>query len=142
MHYFAFIEPKESQAHKGVAVSASDEKIMRALGRILRTWSLIKFVPMRSILPLQAPLLRLLSARPDLSEDQLVALGIKHLYSSRNISKRGKPVSAALDAVNALRGASKIVEVRPEKEITSSQPSASKCDFPLSERHRRSYRNR
>jgi hypothetical protein len=70
---------------------------------------------MRSILPLQAPLLRLLSTRPDLSEDQLVALGIKRLYSSRNISKRGKPVSAALDVVNALRGASKIVEARPRE---------------------------
>ena len=74
-------------------MSASDEKIMRALGRILRTWSLIKFVPMRSVLPLQAPLLRLLSTRPDLSEDQLVALGIKRLYSSRNTSKHSKSAS-------------------------------------------------
>jgi len=57
---------------------------MRALGRILRTWSLIKSVPLRSLLPLQAPLLQLLSTRPNLSEDQLVVLGLKHLYSSPN----------------------------------------------------------
>jgi hypothetical protein len=62
-------------------VSASDERVMRALGRILRTWSLIKSVPLRSILPLQPPLLQLLSTRPDLPEDQLVVLGLKHLYS-------------------------------------------------------------
>ena len=60
---------------------------MRALGRILRTWSLIKSVPLRSILPLQAPLLQLLSTRPDLSEDRLVVLGLKHLYSAPNQPK-------------------------------------------------------
>ena len=96
----------KSRAREGVSVSASDEKTMRALGRVLRTWSLIKFVPMRAILPLQAPLLRLLSARPDLSEDQLVALGLKQLYSSRNASKADKPTMTASDVAAALGGAS------------------------------------
>src|SRR5262245_43030473 len=63
---------------------------MRALGRVLRTWSLIKSVPLCSILPLQAPLLQLLSTRRDLPEDQLVVLGLKHLYSSPNQPKGDK----------------------------------------------------
>ena len=90
-------------------MSASDEKTMRALGRVLRTWSLIKFVPMRAILPHQAPLLRLLSARPDLSEDQLVALGLKQLYSIRNASEADKPNIAASDVAALLGAASKRV---------------------------------
>jgi PhoPQ-activated pathogenicity-related protein len=94
---------------------------MRALGRILRTWSLIKFVPMRSILPLQAPLLRLLSTRSDLSEDQLVALGIKRLYSSRTASKRGKSVATASDVVSAIRSASDIVEAGCRKTAVRSE---------------------
>jgi hypothetical protein len=63
---------------------------MRALGRVLRTWSLIKSVPLRSILQLQAPLLQLLSTRPDLAEDQLVVLGLKHLYSHPDNPKGGR----------------------------------------------------
>lgn len=80
---------------------------MRALGRVLRTWSLIKFVPMSAILPLQAPLLRLLSARPDLSEDQLVALGLKQLYSSRTAPETDQPNMMASDVAAALGAASK-----------------------------------
>ena len=72
---------------------------MRALGRVLRTWSLIKSVPLRSILPLQAPLLQLLSTRSDLPEDQLVVLGLKHLYSSLNQPKGDRPTVADLDIV-------------------------------------------
>jgi len=64
---------------------------MRALGRVLRTWSLIKSVPLRSILQLQAPLLQLLSTRSDLSEDQLVVLGLKHLYSYPSRPKGDRP---------------------------------------------------
>jgi hypothetical protein len=63
-------------------VNASDARIMRALGRTLRVWSLIKLIPVRELLPLQPPLLKLLSARPASTEDEMVALGLKHLYSS------------------------------------------------------------
>jgi hypothetical protein len=80
-------------------VSASEERVMRALGRVLRTWSLIKSVPLCSILPLQAPLLQLLSTRSNLPEDQLVVLGLKHLYSSLNQPKGDRPTVADLDIV-------------------------------------------
>jgi hypothetical protein len=70
---------------------------MRALGRVLRTWSLIKSVPLRSLLPLQAPLLQLLSTRPNLPEDQLVVLGLKHLYSSPDQPKGDRLPVADLD---------------------------------------------
>jgi hypothetical protein len=82
---------------------------MRALGRVLRTWSLIKSVPLRSILQLQAPLLQLLSTRPDLSEDRLVVLGLKYLYSDPN-----KPKSDGL----TLTG----LDVARESETPSQSP--------------------
>jgi len=64
-------------------VNTSDDRVMRALGRILRTWSLIQMMPTERVALLQSPLLELLSNRPDLNENELVVLGIKHLYSTR-----------------------------------------------------------
>jgi hypothetical protein len=71
-------------------VNASDARAMQALGRILRMWSLIKLIPVRDLLPLQLPLLKLLSSRPELSEDELVVLGLKNLYSTRSGSRESK----------------------------------------------------
>lgn len=65
-------------------MNARDDIVMRALGRIVRTWSLIRLIPTQELLPLQPSLLNLLSKRSDLTEDEMVALGLKHLYSTRN----------------------------------------------------------
>lgn len=64
-------------------MNTSDDRVMRALGRILRTWSLIQMMPTERVALLQSPLLELLSNRPDLNENELVVLGIKHLYTAR-----------------------------------------------------------
>lgn len=64
-------------------MNTSDDRVMRALGRILRTWSLIRMMPTERVARLQSPLLELLSKRPDLNEDELVVIGIKHLYTTR-----------------------------------------------------------
>jgi hypothetical protein len=64
-------------------VNTSNDRVMRALGRILRTWSLIQMMPTERVMLLQSPLLELLSSRPDLNENELVVLGIKHLYATR-----------------------------------------------------------
>jgi hypothetical protein len=94
-------------------VSASEERDMRASGRVLRTWSLIKSVPLRSILRLQAPLLQLLSTRPDLSEDQLVVLGLKHLYSNPDKPKDGRHLTLTdLDVAATSEAPSKATPVQ------------------------------
>lgn len=67
-------------------MNTSDDRVMRALGRILRTWSLIRMMPTERVARLQSPLLELLSNRPDLNEDELVVIGIKHLYTTRRSS--------------------------------------------------------
>lgn len=64
-------------------MSTSDDRVMRALGRILRTWSLIQMMPTERVALLQSPLLELLSKRPDLNENELVVVGLKHLYATR-----------------------------------------------------------
>jgi hypothetical protein len=60
---------------------------MQALGRIMRTWSLITMVPVRHLLPLQSPLLAVLAGKPDLTENELVVLGLKYLHTEKSGSK-------------------------------------------------------
>jgi hypothetical protein len=95
-------------------VTVAEDRVMRALGRILRTWSLIKLMPMRDILPLQKPLLKLLSTRSDLSEDQLVALGLKQLYADRKAGNPagGRDPTSTPSLVAMLRQAAPLVSER------------------------------
>jgi hypothetical protein len=79
-------------------MSSHDARVMQALGRIMRTWSLITMTPVRHLLPLQSRLLAMLTGQRDLTENELVVLGLKHLHATRHGSKEvgGKLQSTSL----------------------------------------------
>ena len=78
---------EKSPATKGIAMEPSEDRAMRALGRTLRMWSLIRMLPVRRLLPLQSPLLKLFATQADLTEDQLVKLGLKHLHRMHGLNR-------------------------------------------------------
>jgi hypothetical protein len=63
-------------------MSTSEDRLHAAINRILRTWSLIKMVPEHRLSVLRPSLLEALSEQGHLTEDELVVLGLKHLYQA------------------------------------------------------------
>jgi hypothetical protein len=57
-----------------------EDRLNAAINRILRTWSLIKMVPEHRLSTLRPSLLEKLSEQGDLTEDELVVLGLKYLH--------------------------------------------------------------
>ena len=53
-----------------------------AVDRIMRTWSLIKLVPEQSSSRARSSVTKLLVEHPHLTEDELVVIGLKHLYQT------------------------------------------------------------
>lgn len=68
-------------------MSSHDARVMQALGRIMRTWSLITMTPVRHLLPLQSRLLAMLTGQRDLTENELVVLGLKYLHATKHAPK-------------------------------------------------------
>jgi hypothetical protein len=63
-------------------MSTSEDHLHAAINRILRTWSLIKMVPEHRLSKLRPSLMEALSEQSHLTEDELVVLGLKHLYQA------------------------------------------------------------
>ena len=60
----------------------SEVRVRGAVDRIMRTWSLIKLVPEQSSSSTRSSVTKLLLEHPHLTEDELVAVGLKHLYQT------------------------------------------------------------
>ena len=61
---------------------SSEVRVRNAVDRIMRTWSLIKLVPEQSSSGRRSSVTKLLLEHPHLTEDELVAVGLKHLYQT------------------------------------------------------------
>ena len=61
---------------------SSEVRVRDAVDRIMRTWSLIKLVPEQSNSGTRSSVTKFLLERPHLTEDELVAVGLKHLYQT------------------------------------------------------------
>src|SRR5262249_13668357 len=61
---------------------SSEVRVRDAVDRIMRTWSLIKLVPEQSNSGTRSSVTKLLLEHPHLTEDELVAVGLKHLYQT------------------------------------------------------------
>jgi hypothetical protein len=83
-------------------LNAREERAMLALGRTLRMWSLINMLPIASLLPLQPALLHLFTTHPDSTEDELVKLGLKHLYKKRHLSRAKNNLTLSRNEVAVL----------------------------------------
>src|SRR6516164_8285591 len=59
-----------------------------AVDRIMRTWSLIKLMPEKSSSGARSSVTKLLLEHPDLTEDELVAVGLKHLHQTDGPKKQ------------------------------------------------------
>jgi hypothetical protein len=57
-----------------------DDRLDAAIGRVLRTWSMIKTVPEHQLATLRPLLAEQLSEWPHLNENDLVVLGLKFLH--------------------------------------------------------------
>jgi len=53
------------------------------IDRIMHTWSLIKMLPQSHLVAERTSLSALLEARSDLSEKELLILGLKHLHAAK-----------------------------------------------------------
>ena len=61
---------------------SSEVRVCDAVDRIMRTWSLIKLVPEQSSSGTRSSVTKLLLEHPHLTEDELVVIGLKHLYQT------------------------------------------------------------
>ena len=61
---------------------SSEVRVRAAVDRIMRTWSLIKLVPEQSSSGTRSSVTKLLLEHPHLTEDELVAVGLKHLHQT------------------------------------------------------------
>jgi hypothetical protein len=59
-----------------------EAKLQTAVSRIMRTWSLIKMTPEHRLSRARSSVVALLSKHPELSENKMVILGLKHLHES------------------------------------------------------------
>jgi hypothetical protein len=59
---------------------SSEVRVRAAVDRVMRTWSLIKLVPEQSSSGTRSSVTKLLLEHPHLTEDELVAVGLKHLH--------------------------------------------------------------
>jgi hypothetical protein len=62
----------------------SDAKVRNAVRRVMRSWALIKLKPERQLSRARASVEALLTEHPELSEEKMVVLGLKHLYRTAN----------------------------------------------------------
>ena len=67
---------------------SSEVRVRDAVDRIMRTWSLIKMVPEQSISGTRSSVTKLLLEHLHLTEDELVAVGLKHLYQTDGPKKQ------------------------------------------------------
>ena len=67
---------------------SSEVRVRNAVDRIMRTWSLIKLVPEQSSSGTRSSVTKLLLEHPHLTEDELVAVGLKHLYQTDGPKKQ------------------------------------------------------
>jgi hypothetical protein len=67
---------------------SSEVRVRDAVDRIVRTWSLIKMVPEQSISGTRSSVTTLLLEHLRLTEDELVAVGLKHLYQTDGPKKQ------------------------------------------------------
>ena len=67
---------------------SSEVRVRDAVDRIMRTWSLIKLVPEQSSSGTRSSVTKLLQEHPHLTEDELVAVGLKHLYQTDGSKKQ------------------------------------------------------
>ena len=69
---------------------SSEARVRGAVDRIMRTWSLIKLVPEQSSFGTRSSVTKLLLEHPYLTEDELVAVGLKHLHQTDGPKKQQK----------------------------------------------------
>jgi hypothetical protein len=67
---------------------SSKVRVRDAVDRIICTWSLIKMIPEQSISGTRSSVTKLLLEHPHLTEDELVAVGLKHLHQTDGPKKR------------------------------------------------------
>ena len=67
---------------------SSEVRVRDAADRIMRTWSLIKLVPEQSSSGTRSSVTKLLLEHPHLAEDELVAVGLKHLHQTDGPKKQ------------------------------------------------------
>jgi len=67
---------------------SSEARVRDAVDRIMRTWSLIKLVPEQSSSGTRSSVTKLLLEHPHLTEDELVAVGLKHLHQTDGPKKQ------------------------------------------------------
>ena len=67
---------------------SSEARVRGAVDRIMRTWSLIKLVPEQSSSGTRSSVTKLLLEHPHLTEDELVVVGLKHLYQTDGPKKQ------------------------------------------------------
>ena len=63
-------------------------RVRDAVDRIMRTWSLIKLVPEQSSSGTRSSVTKLLLEHPHLTENELVVVGLKHLYQTDDPKKQ------------------------------------------------------
>ena len=61
---------------------SSEVRVRDAVDRVMRAWSLIKLVPEQSSSGARSSVTKLLLEHPHLTEDELVVIGLKHLYQT------------------------------------------------------------
>jgi hypothetical protein len=64
-------------------MSRFEDRRHAAIDRILRIWSLIKMVPEHQLSMLRPTLTETLSEQHNLTEDELVVLGLKYLHQAK-----------------------------------------------------------
>jgi hypothetical protein len=64
------------------ALMSSEVRVRDAVDRVMRAWSLIKLVPEQSGSGTRSSVTKLLLEHPHLTEDELVVIGLKHLYQT------------------------------------------------------------
>jgi hypothetical protein len=67
---------------------SSEVRVRDAVDRVMRAWSLIKLVPEQSGSGTRSSVTKLLLERPHLTEDELVVIGLKHLYQTDGPKKQ------------------------------------------------------
>jgi hypothetical protein len=75
---------------------SSEVRVRDAVHRIMRTWSLIKLVPEQSSSGTRSSVTKLLLEHPRLTEDELVAVGLKYLHQT-DVSKKQQQCDFAVD---------------------------------------------
>ena len=69
---------------------STEVRVRDAVDRIMRIWSLIKLVPEQSSSGTLSSVTKLLLEHPHLTEDELVAVGLKHLHQTDGPKKQQK----------------------------------------------------